>query len=180
MEYVQRQQIVSLRNYWEMKCVCWHHFLPSITQCIDPNWAEKTHLRAFSCSVLRGPDDFISTLLSWDTVRALVHFQSLHLSRGTSKVFISNPSSRKDFRGQAPGLLSSSYNRISCWPDADLVRVYKQQIPCRGLAPSLLWIWWESPLTVSHLSQAIQRKPEMPHGPPGWRRQGVGGVFSVS
>ena len=53
----------------------------------------KHTLRAFSCSVLWGPDDFIST--SWDTIRALVHFQSLHLSRGTSKVFTSTPPPEK-------------------------------------------------------------------------------------
>ena len=93
----------------------------------------KHTLHAFS-SLLRGPGDFISTLLSWNTVRALVHFQSLHLSRGTSKVFISNPSSRRDFRRQAPGLLSSSRNRISCWPGADHMRVYQRQTPCGGLA----------------------------------------------
>ena len=128
MEHVQRQQIVSLRNHWEMKCICWHHFLPSITKCIYPNRAEKTHP---ACFLL-----FCALRSRWLHLHfALLRHRpspcSLHLSRGISKVFTSNPSSRKDFRRQAPGLLSSSWNRISCWPGADHMHVYQRQI-CAG------------------------------------------------
>lgn len=129
MEYVQRQQVVDERN----KMHTWHIFsLIQHQMGISSSQAESSHPAHFLPPLGSGVDCLISspTPLCPPETGSMPLFTSslLHLSRCASEVFISNssPPPISDLRGQAPSLLSSSYNRTFWRPGTDLQDAWRQ------------------------------------------------------